>query len=85
MDYKPHNEQPQSLLLTIDASKEAKTDEIKMRLERKMECSIGFLANCIKNAMKQDDYLKKAIIIALMDEFTDDSLEDLLEKLTKEL
>lgn len=85
MDYKPHNEQPQSLLLTIDASKEAKTDEIKMRLERKMECSVGFLASCMKNAMKQDEHLKKAIMIALMDEFTDDSLEDLLEKLTKGL
>ena len=84
MDYKKHNEQPQSLVLTIDASKEAKSDEVSMRLESKMECSIGFMANCFKNAMQQDEHIRKAITIAIMDEFMGDDLETLLDKLAKE-
>ena len=84
MDYKPHNEQPQLLVLTIDASKEAKSDAVSMKLECKMECSIGFMANCIKNAMQQDEHFRKAITIAVMDEFVGDDIETLLDKLAKE-
>jgi hypothetical protein len=84
MDYKPHNENSQSLVLTIDASKEAKTDSVKLSLQCKMECSIGFMANCFKNAMQQDEHIKKAITIAIMDEFIGDDLETLLDKLAKE-
>lgn len=84
MDYKPHNEKPQLLVLTIDASKEAKTDSVSMKLECKMECSLGFMANCIKNAMEQDEHLRKAITIAVMDEFIGDDVESLLNKLAKE-
>ena len=84
MDYQPHNESAQSITFTIDASKEAKTDSVKMQLTNKMECSIGFFANCIKNAMQQDKHFEKAILIAVMDNMVGDSVEDLLDKLAKD-
>lgn len=80
MDYQSHNQEAQSILFTIDASKAEKTDQVKMQLTNKMNCSIGFFANALKAAMKQDEHLRQAVIIALMDEVVSEegALESLL-------
>ncbi len=45
-----------------------------------MNCSIGFFANALKAAMKQDEHLRQAVIVALMDEMVSEegALESLL-------
>lgn len=80
MDYQPHNQKAQSILFTIDASKDENTDQVKMQLTNKMNCSIGFFANALKAAMRQDENLRQAVIVALMDEMVSEegALESLL-------
>lgn len=85
MDYQSHNQEEQSILFTIDASKAENTDQVRMQLTNKMNCSIGFFANALKAAMKQDEHLKQAVVVALMDDMIKeaDELDTLLSNLAK--
>ena len=71
----------QKVFLSLNAVKEANSDDTKLELKREMECSIIFLASVIKAAMKDDDILTSAIVLATIDHEVDINIEEFKNKI----
>ncbi len=79
--------QAQLFSITIDSSMPENSTKVKLDLKKKMECSIGFMANSLRAVMKQDEDIRTAIVIALVkimsEQDGDSSIGDLLSELSK--
>ena len=77
----------QSFSLEINSSMPENSTKVKLELNKKMQCSIAFMANSFNAIMKQDDDIRTAILIAVAEvvassegvqTYADDLLNELL-------
>lgn len=71
------NQEAQSFLLELTATKAEGTNEVELNLHKKMNCSIQFIANCIKAAMNQEEHIKMGILLAVAHTISESEVEDM--------
>lgn len=77
MSKKESKQEAQTFSLELIATKAEGTSEVELTVHKKMNCSIQFIANCIKATMNQEEHIKMGILLAVAHTISESEVEDM--------